>query len=122
MATALVMMTDPGNPEANGRMVHLLTSAAQLRDAGQDVAIYLHGASVNWATAFVEQADPFTQHYAEKFEDVKPLIAGACNFCANQRFGQGDALAELGIRILGPEGDHHTLADVILSGDQLVTL
>ena len=121
MATALVMMTDPGNPEANGRMVHLLKTTAALRDAGNDVVVYLHGAAVNWATAFARREDRFTQHYGELFDDVKPLIAGACNFCANVRFEQADALGELGIPIVGDEGGHHTVADVILGGDRLVT-
>lgn len=121
MATALVMMTDPGNPEANGRMVHLLKTAADLHDAGQAVAVYLHGASVNWASAFANREDNFTQHYGDLFDDIKPLIAGACNFCANVRFGQTEALNQLGTAIVGEEGDHHTIADIIIGGDYPVT-
>ncbi|MDH3498709.1 MAG: hypothetical protein OEM97_01175 [Acidimicrobiia bacterium] len=121
MTTALVMMTDPGNPEANGRMVHLLKTTAALRDAGEGVAVYLHGAGVNWATAFAVREDNFTQHYGESFDDVKPLIAGACNFCANVRFGQTEALATLGIGVLGGEGAHHTVADLVVRGDRVVT-
>ncbi len=121
MATALVMMTDPGSPEANGRMVHLLKTSAALRDAGDDVAMYLHGAGVNWATAFVAREDRFTQHYGEAFDDVKSLFGGACNFCANIRFDQADALAELGIPIVGEDGEHHTVADIVMRGDRLVT-
>jgi hypothetical protein len=49
MSTALIMMTDPGTPEANGRMVHLLKTAEELSGLGDEVAIYLHGAGVNWA-------------------------------------------------------------------------
>lgn len=121
MATALLMMTDPGSPEANGRMVHLLTTAVGLRDAGQPVAVYLHGAGVNWATAFVERADRFTQHYGELFDDVLPLIAGACDFCTNVRFAQTEAVKALGIRCLGGDGAHHTVADVVVTGDTVIT-
>ena len=121
MATALVMMTDPGNPEANGRMVHLLKTADGLRAAGTDAAIYLHGAAVNWATAFVERSDRFTQHYGELFDSVKPLIGGACNFCTNVRFDQGDAMGQLGVATLGGDGEHHTVADLIGAGDTIVT-
>lgn len=78
MATALVMMTDPGNPEANGRMVHLLKAADALREAGDEVGVYLRGAGVNWATAFAVREDNFTKHYGELFDRVKPLIGGAC--------------------------------------------
>jgi hypothetical protein len=121
MATALVMLTDPGNPEANGRMVHLLSTAAGLREAGKEVAIYFHGASVNWASAFLARQDKFTEHYGPLFDDVKPLIAGACNFCANVRFDQSAALADMGIAILGEDGGHHTIADIVLAGDDPVT-
>lgn len=67
-------------------MVHLLMTADALRDADAEVAVYLHGAGVNWATAFATREDNFTQHYGELFDSVKPLIVGACNFCANVRF------------------------------------
>ena len=120
MATALVMMTDPGNPEANGRMVHLLKTAAGLRDAGTDTAIYLHGAAVNWASAFAERSDRFTQHYGELFDEVKPLIAGVCNFCSNVRFGQGEAVAELGLATLA--GHREPLGSVVSDGDLVVTV
>jgi len=121
MATALIMMTDPGNPEANGRMVHLLKTAEVLSERGDEVAIYLHGAGVNWATAFAARDDRFTQNYGELFDKVKPLIAGACNFCANVRFGQADALGELGIGFVGTDGAHHTAADIITGDAVLIT-
>lgn len=121
MATALIMMTDPGNPEANGRMVHLLKTAEALSERGDEVAVYLHGTGVNWASAFVSRDDRFTQNYGELFDKVKPLIAGACNFCADVRFGQAEALGELGIGFVGAEGAHHTAADIIRSDVQVLT-
>jgi len=121
MATVLIMMTDPGNPEANGRMVHLLVTADALRDADEEVVVYLHGAGVNWATAFAAREDNFTKHYGELFDSITPLIAGACNFCANVRFDQTEALAELGIGSVGAEGAHHTMADIVETDARVVT-
>ena len=121
MAIALVMMTDPGNPEANGRMVHLLKSAATFRDAGEDVAIHFHGAAVNWTGAFREREDRFTQAYGELFDEITPLIAGACNFCTKVRFQQTAAVDALGLAYLGEEGGHETAADLVLAGKQVLT-
>ena len=121
MSIALVMMTDPGNPEANGRMVHLLKSATTFRDAGEDAAIHFHGASVNWLGAFVARDNPFTQHYGDLFDEVRAQIAGACNFCSKVRFEQSDAVAELGLEYLGAEGGHETAADLVLAGHQVLT-
>lgn len=121
MATALIMMTDLGNLEANGRMVHLLKTAEALSELGDDVAIYLHGAGVNWATAFAVREDRFTENYGDLFDKVKPLIAGACNFCANVRFGQAEALGELDIGFVGTDGAHHTAADIIRSDARILT-
>lgn len=121
MSYALVMMTDPGNPEANGRMVHLLKSATTFRDAGEDVAIHFHGAAVNWAGAFAAREDRFTQHYGELFDEVKPLIAGACSFCSKVRFQQTEAVDALGLRYLGDEDSHETAADLVLAGKQVIT-
>jgi len=121
MATALVMMTDPGNPEANGRMVHFLKTAAALRAGDRDVALYFHGAGVNWATEFAERANPFTEHYGESFDSVKDLMAGGCDFCATVRFSQALAFKQLEIPIVGEEGHHHTVADLLMAGDTVVT-
>lgn len=121
MTTALIMMTDPGSPEANGRMVHLLKAAEALSELDDEVAIYLHGAGVNWATAFAAREDRFTQEYGALFDKVTPLIAGACNFCADVRFGQAEALNQLGIALVGSKGAHHTAADVIGSDVRLLT-
>ena len=121
MATALVMMTDPGNPEANGRMVHFLKAAAAMQESGAGVALYFHGAGVNWAGAFVERADPFTQHYGDTFDSVKSRFVGGCDFCATVRFSQAEALERLDIPLVGGEGRHHTVADLIAAGDTVVT-
>ena len=114
-------MTSPGNPEANGRMIHMLKTAGALRDRGEIVGIYLHGAAVNWATAFAIREDRFTQNYGEVFDEVKPLIVGACNFCASVRFQQTEQLEQLGIALVGSDGEHHTLADLLAGDNEVVT-
>ena len=116
--TALVMMADDDYPEGRGRMTTLLTTANELSG---DATVYFHGAGVNWLKTFAANEHPFAKAYGERFEAVKPRIAGACNFCANVRFDAGEAAASLGIPILGAEGEHHSLADVIRSGATVIT-
>lgn len=121
MAIALILMTEPGNPEANGRMIHLLKAAERLSEQGEDVGIYMHGAGVNWASAFAVRDDRFTQNYGELFDQLKSLIVGACNFCATVRFEQAGALDALGIDLVGNDGEHHTVADLLMDDTKVVT-
>ena len=116
--TALVMMAGDDYPEGRGRMAHLLTTAGGL---GGDTEIYFHGAGVNWLATFDLRDHPFTKAYGESFDAVKTQIAGACNFCTNVRFEVGESAARLGAPVLGDEGQHHSLADVIASGATVIT-
>ena len=41
-----------GNPGGQGRLLHALSSAQDLRDAGEEVSIWFHGVGVTWLAAF----------------------------------------------------------------------
>ena len=116
--TALVMMADDDYPEGRGRMTTLLTTALEL---GDDADVYFHGAGVNWLATFDAGEHPFAKAYGPRFEEMSPRIAGTCNLCTNVRFEVGDSARRLGIPILGNEGEHHSLAEVVRSGAMLVT-
>ena len=116
--TALVMMAADDNPEGRGRMVHLMTTAA---DLGTDAEIFFHGAAVNWLAAFDQREHPFTQAYDEKSDAIRDQIVGACNFCTNARFEVGDSADRLGVAILGEEGQHHSIANILASGATVIT-
>ena len=116
--TALVMMASDDNPEGRGRMVHLMTTAA---DLGADAEIYFHGAAVNWLAVFDQRQHPFAEAYGDKFDAMKHQIVGACNFCTNVRFEMGESAAHLGVTILGEEGQHHSIADLLRSGATVIT-
>ena len=116
--TALVMMAADDYPEGRGRMTTLLTTALEL---GDEVDVYFHGAGVNWLATFDAGEHPFAQAYGPRFEELKPRIVGTCNFCTNVRFNVGDSADRLGIPVLGAEGEHHSLADMIRSGATVIT-
>ena len=118
MAVALVMMANDDTPEGRGRMTHLLATAV---DLGPEVEIYFHGAGVNWLAAFHQRDHPFTQAYGDRFDAVLDRIAGACNFCTTVRFEVADSAEALGVPIVGDEGLHHSLAEVINAGTTVLT-
>jgi hypothetical protein len=120
---AIVVMCEPGedHPGGQGRMLHALNLAKDLRANGEEVTLWFHGIGVTWLTAFDKQQDKFTQVYRPLFDEVRDLIGGTCEFCTVKRFGAAPSAAKLGIPVLRSGGDHHTLAALIAQGHQVVT-
>ena len=117
---AVVVMSESGeaNPGGQGRMLHALKTVQELKAAGVPVGMFFQGIGVQWLTAFDERTDKFTQHYGPLFDEVRDTIGGACNYCAATRFGAGDAVAHLGVPLLGQPGDHHSVGALIAEGYQ----
>ena len=102
-------------------MVHALTAANELAQAGEDVKLLFEGIGVTWLDAFHHREHPFTQRYGTTFDAIMPHIMGACNFCTVGRFEVGDAVSALGLDLLGAEGDHFSVGTLISDGYQVMT-
>ena len=120
---AIVVMSQPcdDHPDGQGRMLHAMHAARELRATGADVRVWFHGIGVTWLTAFDQQPDRFTQVYRPLFDEIRDLIAGACAFCAATRFGAEPSARKLGIPMLGSSSDHHTIAPLLAQGFEVVT-
>jgi hypothetical protein len=110
------------NPGGQGRMLHAMTATKELAAAGEEVALWFHGIGVQWLTAFHLRDHKFTQVYGPLFDDVRPRIGGACEFCSVKRFGAAPAAEELGVKIVGGPNEHHTVAALIADGYQVIVL
>jgi hypothetical protein len=118
----IVVMSPPGeaNPGDQGRMVHAMTLARDLRAAGQQVGVYFHGVGVRWLAGMANRNDPFTRHYGSLFDQIADLSV-ACQFCATNRFGAAESAGQLGVGLVGGLTDHHSLAAELTSGAQVHT-
>ncbi len=117
---AIVVMSEAGDehPGGQGRMLHALTAAEDFKKAGVEAAIFFHGIGVLWLPAFEARTDRFCQHYGPVFDSVRDIVAGACTFCASERFGAADAAERMGVPLLGETGAHHTVAALAAQGYQ----
>ncbi len=120
---ALVVMSEPreAHPGGQGRMVHALTAARDLKNAGEEVSLWFHGIGVTWLTAFDLRDDRYTQHYGQLFDEVKDIVGGTCDFCTSRRFAASEGAEHLGVPLVGGDGEHHTVAALILDGWQVLT-
>ncbi len=120
---AIVVMSESGedHPGGQGRMLHAMHAARELRAAGEDVTMWFHGVGVTWLSAFDAQEDRYTQVYRPLFDEICDLIAGACEFCAVTRFDAGASATNLGVPLLHGDGEHHTIATLISRGHQVIT-
>lgn len=120
---ALVVMSEQGeeHPGGQGRMLHAMSAAKTFKDAGEEVAIWFHGIGVGWLTAFAQADDAFTKHYGPLFAEVSDLIAGTCDFCTTRRFDAREGAEQLGVDVVGGDGQHHTVADLAAAGYTVMT-
>lgn len=118
---AIVVLAPEDTPEGRGRILHAFTTARDLAAAEHEVAVYFDGIGVTCLTAFQQRDNQFTQHYSELFDEIRPLISGACDFCARRRFDAADAAAALGVDFLGGEDHHHSLASLLLDDVTVTT-
>lgn len=114
MRHAIVIMAAAETPEGRGRILHAWYTARDLAADGATVAVFFEGIGVTCLTAFAERDNPFTENYGPLFDEVLPLVAGACDFCARSRFDAADAAELLGISLLGGEAHHHSLAGLLV--------
>lgn len=118
---AIIIMASSDTPEGRGRMIHALTAAEDLKADDHVVKLLFEGIGVTWLSAFHTRDHPFTENYGSRFDALKADMMGACNFCASGRFDAGDAVAALGINLLGEEGGHYSLGGLASEGYQFLT-
>jgi hypothetical protein len=121
---AVVVMSEhgEGNPGGQGRMVHALSTVKELIDSGEEVSLWFHGIGVGWLSALDARYDAFTRHYGPSlFDEVRSVIGGACDFCCSKRFGAAESAERLGVALVGEGGNHHTVANLVRDGWQVLT-
>jgi hypothetical protein len=120
---AIIVMSEgtDAHPEGQGRMLHAMYSAKDLKASGAEVKVLFDGIGVKWLSLFDSRPDKYTQNYGQLFDEIKDTIGGACNFCASVRFGAGDAAKKLNVPLLGEGEDHQSIARLALNGYQIIT-
>lgn len=118
---AILMLSADDYPEGRGRMAHAMVTAEGLLSKGHDVKILFQGQGVQWLRTWQQMEHPFAKNYRERFERIRPHIAGACAFCTDGRFKVGEEVRALDVSIRGADGGHDDMGDLIEEGYQLVT-
>jgi len=118
---AIIVMAPEETPEGRGRILHAFATARDLAAAGADVEIYFDGIGVTCLTAFHARDNRFTENYGPLFDAIRPLIAGACDFCTHRRFDATAGAAAFGIATAGGIDEHHSLASLLLDGRHVHT-
>ena len=119
--TAIIVLAASDTAEGRGRIVHALTAAKELKDAGQEVGVIFEGIGVTWLTAFHKRDDQFTQTFADLFDEVRDTFIGASNYMVTKRFEATEAVAAYNVPLLGGDGGHYSLGTLCQDGYQVIT-
>lgn len=105
--------------EAHGELARVLNALELVKEAaeaGDDTELVFDGAGVKWVR---ELSDP--EHKLNKvFEQVKPHVAGACEFCVNA-FDVKQEVRDADVRFLSEFEGHPSLRSRIADGYDVVT-
>jgi hypothetical protein len=116
---AIILVAPEEAPDGRGRLLHAFATARDLAAAGANVEFYFDGIGVECLTAFHARDNPFSEHYAKLFDQVKPF-SKACGVCS--RHYQADTAAEaLGIEMVSLD-EHRSVAQFILDGYVVITV
>jgi len=117
---AIIVLSSTEVPESHGRLIHALMDGKALQDAGHDIKLVFEGTGVTWLQAFHIREHPVTKGYGAEFDTLRPHILGACDFCTTQRFKVQDDANALGIPLLGGDGHHFNVSELVAEGYQVV--
>ena len=113
---AVVVLADTGSREGLGRIANALVTAQEFDEAGDEVTIVFDGAGTKWIPELAN-AD---HKYNERFEALKPRVAGACAYCA-AAFGVREEVESANIALLDEYEQHPSLRRLIADGYQVIT-
>ena len=113
---AIVVLADTESSGDLGRVVNALTTAKELKEAGDEVTIVFDGAGTKWIKALSSKE----HKYAPLFDSVKDRIAGACDYCA-RAFGVRREVESAGVPLLSELEQHPSIRTLLVEGYEVIT-
>jgi hypothetical protein len=113
---AMVVLADTGSAEGLGRVVNALTTAKELKEAGDEATVIFDGAGTKWV-AKLSKPD---HKYSGLFQEVRDVIGGACAYCS-RAYGVRDEVEGSGVQLLSEFEGHPSIRSLIADGYHVVT-
>jgi sulfur relay (sulfurtransferase) complex TusBCD TusD component (DsrE family) len=111
-----VVIYSNATTEAPSRAYRALGFAAELIEAGDDVAIVFDGGGVATLAAALDPAHDLHRSWRK----VSAALRGACDYCA-KAYGVHTALTAAGVPMLRDHRGHASLRGLLVEGRQIVT-
>ena len=102
--------------ESQSRAYRAFGFAAELLQAGDDVAIVFDGGGAATLAAVIDPAHPLHRSWTE----VSAALLGVCDYCA-RAYMVHKALVSAGVPMLRSHRGHASLRDLMLEGRQIIT-
>lgn len=120
---AIILQAGPGSHESHARMFHALLYSKELHERGHDVRLVFDGASTEWLARWDDPKGEDDHRMGGFFGELKNtgVVYLVCDFCSGI-FGVRDALAEHGEPLTAQYLNYPSIAELVESGYQLVTL
>lgn len=115
--TAVLVLAGTESKADLGRVVNALQIARELHQAGDEVTIIFDGAGTQWVPTLADDK----HKYHSLFEEMRPVIAGACSYCAGA-YAVKDEIEQMeGIDLLDEFDGHPSIRKLLSNGYRLIT-
>lgn len=108
---AFVILASGEGKESLGRVVNAFMGALEYKEQGGEAKIIFDGAGTEAASEFSSKM----HKYNELFEKVRPMIEGACSYCANA-FEVTEAIKQAEIALLDEFKGHPSFKKLVDDG------
>ena len=116
---AIILHAETGTHDALGGTLHALMYSKELNDEGHDVQLIFDG----WGTKWIEE---FSKEHkmTPLFQSLKSagIISGVCDYCVTAFGGEKDLVKKEGLPLVSEYNGHPSIAKLVSSGYQIITL
>jgi hypothetical protein len=113
---ALIVLAGTEVREGLGRVVNALVTAKELVASGDEAVIVFDGAGTQWIPTLAAE----DHRYHSLFDDARPAIRGACDYCA-EAYGVRDEVEAAGIPLLDEYERHPSIRTLLAEAYDVVT-
>jgi hypothetical protein len=111
----IVVLADVEMQGDKGRAFNALTTARELKEAGDEVTLLFEGAGTKWVRELARDDGRFGEAFAQVAD-----VAAACSHCAGV-FGVTEAVEAAGLPLLDEYASHPSLKRLVDRGYQVIT-
>jgi len=116
---AIILHAEPGTHDSLGRALHALLYSKELNEEGHEVKLIFDGGGTKWIEEFSKEHKMTPLYQTLKSAGI---ISGVCDHCVTAFGVEKDLVRKEGLPLVSEYNGHPSIANLVSSGFQIITL